>query len=94
MFKRLFLAAALALLTACASTPGDPRQQAVDATFKSAATLDAAVTATRAAIQSGALKGQDAAKALQGLEASVAGVKSAQASLAATPPAVPASGVK
>lgn len=88
--KRLFLILATALLTACATPSGDPRQQAIDATYKSAATLDAAVSATRAAVKSGALKGQDAENALKAFQTSIASIKAAQASLAATP----ASGVK
>lgn len=90
----LFIAAlALSLLTACATPPvGDARQQTVDATTKSAATLNATITTARSAVQSGALKGQDAANVLKALEASLVSIKAAQASLAITPPAAPASG--
>ena len=90
----MFCAFALALLGACASTPAgstDPRQQALEAAYKSAATLDAAITATRGAVRSGALKGQDARNALQAFETSMASLKAAQAALAAQP-ATPASG--
>lgn len=90
----LLTALACFLLAACASTTStDPRQQAVEATYKSAVTLDAAITATRGAVRSGALKGQDAQNALKAFEMSMTSLKAAQAALAAQP-ATPASGAK
>jgi len=90
----IWLAFALALLAACASPgTGDPRQQAVEAAYKAGVTLDAAITATRGAVRSGALKGQDAQNALRGFETSMASLKAAQAALAASP-SEPASGAK
>lgn len=99
MFKTRFAAramlaiAAVALAAGCSTTSGDPRQDAVNATTKSAITLDAAVTATRGAIRSGALKGKDAENAIKALETSVNSVKAAEAALLAAP-ATPASGAK
>lgn len=98
MFKKLtqvVMVVMVALLVACATTTStDPRQEAIDATYKSAVTLDAAVTATRAAVQSGALKGKDADNALKAFTATQASLRAAQAAIAATPAASAASGVK
>jgi outer membrane biogenesis lipoprotein LolB len=87
--SRYLAALALAFLVACSTTPAssDPRQQAVDATYKTGLSLDASVNATRAAIQAGVLKGADAANALKAFEVTQASLKAAQAALKAEPAA-------
>jgi len=90
-----FAFATLGMLEGCTSTPAtsaDPRQQAVDATYKAAVALDASITATRGAVLAGALKGNDAVNAMKAFDATYASLRAAQAALQAAPPSPPASG--
>jgi len=86
---RLFLAACLLLLGACATT-GTP--DPLKATYDGCTATRAAVQATDAALLAGKLSKADAQKAFAGFTAMQAGCNAAVAALMAAPPASAASG--
>lgn len=78
---------------ACAPTDqACARQQAIDAIAKVETALNASVTTTRAVINSGALKGNDAVNAVKAIDATQASVKAMRASLNPAPAASAAGG--
>lgn len=94
MFRRftLILAAlSLSLAAACSTTPGtstpaDPRQQTIDATYSSYKALDAAIVSTTAALRANVITTAQARKALDGYTAAKQALDAALVSLNAPPP--------
>ena len=94
-FYKILASLALAIaIVACGTTPSstDPLQQAVQTTQTAGVALEAVITAADAALQAGKLKPADARKAYNsfvatrnGLAASLATLKQAQADAASAP---------
>lgn len=74
---KLFLAACVLALSACATT-GDPAQQFINEATKTAQLVDQVSLAASAAIRANALKGQDADTTIATISAARDGIKAAR----------------